>query len=499
MAEEKRELTNEEKISMLANQVMEMARNTIVVKYRFLDMAVNQLKLMPGDGSLSVDGQYIHYDEKYVLKQYRRDKNAVNRRMLHMFFHCVFKHFLVGANVDYKMWDLASDIAVEAVIEELGDSSFETEDSRQIRQFLANLQKDVKMMVAEKIYAYLRSGRLDEAQIRRLEQYFYSDNHFIWHPEQQKKDDEQIPNPDENQQKLQSENQEQQSGENAEDEDSEQEEQQDARPGQGQVGEGGEGIEPPEDRQITPQEMEEIWTEIAEYMQTDMETFSRERGKKTGALMQSLMAVNREKYDYEDFLKKFSVYGEKMTINDDEFDYIFYTYGLSHYGNMPLIEPLEYKDLRAIKEFVVAIDTSASVSGELVQKFVKKTYNILKQEESYFTKVNLHIIQCDTEIHEDKKITTQEEFDEYMDTMELKGFGGTDFRPVFEYVDELVAQHEFTNLKGLIYFTDGYGTFPEYQPRYSSAFVFVEDDYSEPKVPVWAIKLVLQSDEVAEM
>ena len=87
--------------------------------------------------------------------------------------------------------------------------------------------------------------------------------------------------------------------------------------------------------------------------------------------------------------------GEAMRVNDDEFDYIYYTYGLKLYKKLPLIEPLEYKEIKAVKEFVIAIDTSASTSGELVQRFVQKTYNILKQEESFFTKIKLHIIQCD--------------------------------------------------------------------------------------------------------
>ena len=185
-----------------------------------------------------------------------------------------------------------------------------------------------------------------------------------------------------------------------------------------------------------------------------------------------------------------------MRINDAEFDYIFYTYGLKLYENMPLIEPLEDKEVKAIREFVIAIDTSGSTSGELVQKFVQKTYNILKSTESFFTKINLHIIQCDADIQEDRKITCQEDFDEYLKTMQIRGLSGTDFRPVFAYVERLRMNKEFTNLKGLIYFTDGYGAFPVKKPDYDAAFVFVEDDYNNPDVPAWAIKLVLQKDEI---
>ena len=80
--------------------------------------------------------------------------------------------------------------------------------------------------------------------------------------------------------------------------------------------------------------------------------------------------------------------------------------------------------------------------------------------------------------------------------MSIHGLGGTDFRPVFSYVNELIVNKEFDNLKGLIYFTDGYGTFPVRKPEYETAFVFIDDEYTHPDVPSWAIKLVMQSDEI---
>ena len=206
--------------------------------------------------------------------------------------------------------------------------------------------------------------------------------------------------------------------------------------------------------------------------------------------------MNRETYDYSEFLRKFAALGEELKVNDDEFDYIFYTYGLNLYGNLPLIEPLEYQEVKRVREFVIIIDTSGSTSGELVQKFVQKTYNVLKQKESFSQKVNLHIIQCDEEIQEDKKISTEKELDRYLEEMEIKGQGGTDFRPAFAYVDELVKNHEFKNLKGVIYFTDGFGEFPEKKPDYETAFVYLEENYQNPEVPPWAIKLILRPEEI---
>ena len=243
-------------------------------------------------------------------------------------------------------------------------------------------------------------------------------------------------------------------------------------------------------------EIGEEWKDIAEKVQDALETFFKEQGDEKGGLIQNLKAVNRDKYDYSAFLKKFSVIGETLGVNDEEFDYIFYTYGLKLYDNMPLVEPLEYKESRRIREFVIAIDTSASTSGDLVQKFLQKTYNILKSTESYFSRVNIHIIQCDADIQEHVKITSDEAFERYIRSMDIIGLGGTDFRPVFELVDDLIEAGEFSDLRGLIYFTDGYGTFPARKPDYQAAFVFLDDEYRDPEVPPWAIKLVLQDDEI---
>ena len=243
-------------------------------------------------------------------------------------------------------------------------------------------------------------------------------------------------------------------------------------------------------------QLQQQWQQIAEQIALEMEMTAQKYGEHAAGLVQNLAEVNREKYDYVQFLKKFASLGEVMQTDDDEFDYIFYTYGLELYQNVPLIEPLEYKAVKRIKEFVIAIDTSGSVSGEAVQNFVQKTYNILLQQENYFTKINLHLILCDAAVQADIKITKREELEKAIMNLEIKGGGGTDFRPVFRHVDRLIQDKEFTNLKGVLYFTDGEGVYPEKQPTYRTAFVFVRDDYQVPEVPVWAIKLILPKYEL---
>lgn len=161
---------------------------------------------------------------------------------------------------------------------------------------------------------------------------------------------------------------------------------------------------------------------------------------------------------------------------------------------MPLLEEVEYKESVKIKEFAIAIDTSGSCSGQLAQEFLTRTFDLLKETESFFQKVQIHIIQCDQEIQEDTVITSEEELSRFL-SLPMKGFGGTDFRPVFSYVDQLMEKGVFRHLKGLLYFTDGYGIYPVKRPPYDTVFLFPEDFELEPDVPPWAMKVFLNDRE----
>lgn len=241
----------------------------------------------------------------------------------------------------------------------------------------------------------------------------------------------------------------------------------------------------------------EQWKKLSERVQADLKSFSKGKNN-SESLEKNLAQALKDRYNYTQLLRRFTVMSEDMQVNDDEFDYIYYTYGLEHYGNMPLVEPLEYKDSKKIKEFVIAIDTSASCRGPIVQAFLKKTYSILKGEENFFKKMNVHIIQCDSEVQKDTKITSREDFDYFLANEKLTGFGSTDFRPVFSHVEELIEKKEFENLKGLIYFTDGYGVYPAKMPPYEVMFVFLDNGDEGPEVPPWAIKVLLDYDELEE-
>ena len=233
------------------------------------------------------------------------------------------------------------------------------------------------------------------------------------------------------------------------------------------------------------------WEQLSRRIRTEIKAFSADKAL-AEALEDGLSGAVRRKYDYAKILRRFMVSGEHRGLSPDEFDYVYYSYGLELYGNMPLIEPLEYREEKRVKDMVIAIDTSASVSGSAVKSFIRRTFEMLRSEEHFSERVNIHILQCDSEVQSDTLIEDLGRLDAYLEGLSLRGFGGTDFRPVFNYVEQLSGSGELKDMKGLIYFTDGYGIYPAKKPPYEVLFVFINDDEYRPAVPLWAMKAVVK-------
>lgn len=502
------------KAGELAREIMRLARSTLLIHMRFMESAL--VRLAHGDetvtAEMATDGHFLYYNSLHVCRSFKRESSLPARDYMHLTLHCVFRHMFIGKGVNTDLWDLACDIAAESIINSLNIKALYA--SRQEKQgwLIRKLRDELPRLTAERIYRWLIDQELPEHEIGRIRGYFYADDHRVWYnPAEEmrgggngERTSAEIPGTEPDMGDMNAD------GDfTAPPEDGEGEEQSASggrdtgeRRNSSDEGEGMSGRENQEmgdKKAMSPQETERMWKDISERIQVDLDTASNSFGESAGDFVAALGEVNREKVDYAAFLRRFAVLGENVQINDDEFDYVFYTYGMKLYGRMPLIEPLEYKEVKRVREFVIALDTSESVAGELVQTFVNKTWNILKQTDNFFTKVNVHIIQCGAKVEEDVRITSQDEFDAYMQRMVLRGFGGTDFRPVFKHVDELVAQHEFSNFKGLIYFTDGYGTFPAMPPEYESVFVFVDNGREIPDVPPWAVKILMTRTDIENL
>lgn len=422
----------------ICHDILTNSRNELYLNFRYLDVALSGLGFSADRAGRGVgtDGFLIYYQPEHLMGIYKRGRVLVNRAYMHMLLHCIFDHMDTRGKRAVEYWNLSCDIAVESIIDSFYARSVYRHQTPCRREVYAKLRDKLSVLNAEAVYGRLQKMELSPEEYERMAAEFYVDNHGYWEQE--------------------------------------------------------------EDPKIR-QERQNKWQNNREKMETEMESFGEKDAEDSRNLLEAVKVENRERYDYKQFLRKFAVLREEMEVDQDSFDYVFYTYGLSLYGNMPLIEPLESKESYRIEDFVIVIDTSMSCSGELVRRFLEETYGVLCESESYFHKINIHIIQCDEEVRSDVTVTNREEMEQYMEHFTVSGQGGTDFRPAFEYVAGLKRQGRFKRLKGLLYFTDGKGIYPVKMPPYETAFIFVEDQYEDLSVPAWAMKIVLTKEEIEEI
>ena len=436
------EITKE--LKEIAGQILDDSRTELYLDQHYLAMALGALRyaLNTEMDGIGTDGEYLVVHPKTLADLYRRNRRLVNRIFLHQVYHCLFRHIFKPLRRDRELWMLSCDMAVEFLMDSQNLRSTRVAHSALRERWRSQIKSRISVLNAEGIYAVLEELAPEPSVVALLQEEFSPDDHSLWPSLIQ----------EERQRKL-----------------------------------------PPKSLLL-----QKTWEDLSGKMQTEMESFSVEASSGAENLLKETTVENRQRISYRSFLRKFAAMREEMHLDPDTYDSILYSLGLEMYGNMPLIEPVETREVRKIDEFVIVIDTSMSVSGRLVHSFLEQTYSVLSESGSFFRQVNIRILQCDEQVLSDQKITSREELEEYMKHVRLAGEGGTDFRPAFSYVEELIRQKQFLSLRGLLYFTDGKGIYPRRKPPYETAFVFCQEDYDDSAVPAWAIRLVLPAWQLEE-
>ena len=455
----------------LAAQVLLLAQSRLPADLRFLSSALEQLKPIPVpalDTLFAGDGRCLYYCPETLLRTFRAQQSVPTRALLHVTLHFLLGHPFQRQEMDHRLWNLACDIAAEEVIRELEIPSCALPDDAAQDSWRSRLQDACPHLTAEAIYNFLLERQYPADVLAELTQLFSRARHALWYA---------APRPG-------------------------------SRPApNGLLLPAGEDeditivtvLRKTDTRDETLQQIQQRqkealrrqWKQLARQAKTDLEPFSRRPGKRAGALMDGLEPVTFEECDYTDFLRRFGAQNEVLQLSEDEFDLIYYTYGLRTYGNVPLVEPLEYRDDKRIREFVIAIDTSGSCSREVVSRFLSETYAILSRQENFFRRMKVYFIQCDCLIQDVALIRNREDWLAYEKKIRIRGRGGTDFTPVFNYVEKQRQRKKLKDLKALLYFTDGDGAYPTTPPDYETAFVLLKESGHRELIPAWGRLLLI--------
>ena len=307
----------------MARRAMELTRSELYLQMRYMNAALGALALQPDPDpgrGLATDGASLVYGADWVLRIYRANRPYLARAYLHSLLHCVFRHPWLRDRRSQALWGLACDIAVEDTLDHLDLPGLRRPVGWLRQQLYAEIRTRCRLPAAGPIFRLLE-GR-DTAELQKLQQEFYCDSHRLW---------------------------------------------------------------PADPQSPAAQMMGRQWEQLGRQTQLSMQQAGRQAGETSG--VQALTAqveAARSRRTYRDFLRRFTVLREEPHLDLDEFDLGTYTYGLRTYGNLPLIEPLETRESRKIRDLVIVIDTSESTAGRLVRAFLRETFRLLRTSGGFF-------------------------------------------------------------------------------------------------------------------
>ena len=526
---EERKQTAQGALNNLGLRILNQAKIELSLSMRYLSRALDKLSFQMDFNTrrMGTEGEKLHFHPEFVFQLYVESPQKLYRLYMHSLLHCLFRHMFKTEGREETLWNLATDIHVEYVLDSMEVPLLFRPAYPFREDYFRKLEKEIKSLSAERIYAYLLTQNLSYAERERLEQEFVKDDHCFWEKLGEEKQPFGADGVEDSEGKEDEERKESSEGMEGSEksevpEGMEGSEKSEAPEGmeereKGEAPEGmeerekGEAPEEPDgsgrnkntegigknkgrensgEREESRKRLDKDWEDIGKRTEEELK---EGKDKDEGDKLSWFLHLEHKNYTpFQDFLRKFSVDREELKTDPESFDYGYYCFGLSQYGNMPLIEENEYRESRKIPELVIAIDTSYSTKGEMVKRFLEETLAILQNKEAFFSKCRVHIVECDDRIRKDILVENAEEMEHYRQKFEVSGGYGTDFRPVFHYIEDLRKKGELKELKALLYFTDGRGRYPKYAPGYTAAFVFPKgEDIDDENAPFWAMKLYI--------
>lgn len=183
------------------------------------------------------------------------------------------------------------------------------------------------------------------------------------------------------------------------------------------------------------------------------------QGKVPAGMERLLEDLNNPRIHWKELLQRFIV-------SEIPFDYT-YTRPSKKSQSIGVYIPSVYREN---VEIAIGLDTSGSMSAKDITDCVSEVIGIL----SAYDNVKLTILECDAEVHAVENVESVDE----VAHMQIKGGGGTDFRPVFKWLEENKPE-----VKAVVFFTDGYGNFPSEAPNYPTLWCLTEGAIDRDHIP----------------
>ncbi len=420
----------------IINHVMRM----VVSDMSFLQKAVYSLKPQPTDKTSSVCADYerLYYNPRWVLEKYRKGGAKLRNCIVHCVLHNLFLHPSITTEQD-KDYDTAADFAVFGMMAcaNLLNSYSISEDIKEfMRKHSASSVGELYELSQKDVKAFSKMYSI----VSKLKE----DDHSLWylkHEGQQQAD-------------MISDN----SGQ-------------------------GSSIQ------------EQIWSKLLSDAKLSAKTDGF--GSMHGNMFMEIKKPDRfSRFDYIEYIRRFARQ-EIVSEDPDTIDMMMYTWGMENLDDTPIVEFSEVREQCTATDIIIAIDMSGSCAGEVAENFLRQVLTLFEQM-NIRSAVNIHVVAFDTQLLFTKIIRSKNDVHSFFDNYKGEGWGGTNFRCVFDYADKFAQNNNGKRLKGLFFFSDGEGFFPDEKPSYRTTFFIPKSENSgefyEPNfAPDW-VELVRYTD-----
>lgn len=398
------------------------ARTRLILDKPFLGALVLRLPMIeagPWCRTTATDMKSFYYNPAYIDKL---SLSQVEFVLAHEALHCALTHFTRRGHRIQRKWDLACDFAINPIL--MNDGLKPPPEAVVLNQF--------ENMSAEEIYPCLDDSLDNET----LDQHLYDNNAEGGQGGQSNE-----PPPEDSPQDNQG-----QSGGGAQPQNQDKQEGGGSAKPQPQQGESGaKGGESNEEEALpvplTAQEREELAQKWQQYLASAAQQ-AQQAGKLGGAMTRLVDAWLEPKLPWRSLLAH---YFFDQARND-------YNYMRPSRREGDMILP----SLKSSQcDLVVAIDTSGSIGEEELSEFLSEI-NAIKGALT----VRITLLACDAKLAEDGPWVF-EPWEEFRLPRAFQGGGGTDFAPVFDWVENQNLRPD-----ALVYFTDADADFPKNAPTY---------------------------------
>jgi predicted metal-dependent peptidase len=418
----------EEKRKALCLEQLARDRQELLIKYPFIGSVLMRMELVPvRDDRLETactDGNTIYVDVDFYSRLPRLERLFV---LAHEIWHTILLHFARKQNRDAKLFNIAADLEIH----------FTLQDEKFKEPWVLPHDLSWSNLSAEEIYEkllldprYDKSGKEADQPVSGSGKYNSSsfDRHIYENSSQVKSAEE-----------ILSENSDANCGDFVMDSD------------------------------YAPQVKSNTAERIRGRVVAAAQQIERMQGTLPGKIQKILNDLLKPSLPWQELLKQFVTIcygGERHWLPPAR----------RHIWNGLYLPSMRDKRINA----VVAVDTSGSTICNL-ESFFAELVGIMKSFGGY----DLTVIQCDAAIQKIEHFTEINPLSKQ--NIEVKGMGGTDFRPVFDYVKKSAARPDL-----LIYLTDGWGTAPDESPAYPVMWVLTANG----NVPAaWGKSLFLKNSQ----